>query len=71
MNFDAFTKDIVNNKWNVYGAEVYENGTLTHSFGDTTENLHELYSATKTVLSLAVGIAYDEGRFDLNKCILE
>ena len=71
MNFDAFTKDIVNNKWNVYGTEVYKDGVLIHSFGDTTENLHELYSATKTVLSMAVGIAYDEGHFDLNKCILE
>ena len=71
MNFDAFTKDIVKNEWNVYGTEVYKDGVLIHSFGDTTENLHELYSATKTVLSLAVGIAYDEGHFDLNKCILE
>jgi len=71
MNFDAFTKDIINNKWNVYGTEVYKDGVLLHSFGDTTENLHELYSATKTVLSLAVGIAYDEGIFDLNKSILE
>ena len=71
MNFDAFTKDIINNGWNVYGTEVYENGNLHHSFGDTKGNLHELYSATKTILSLAVGIAYDEGFFDLNKCILE
>ncbi|MBR4781980.1 MAG: serine hydrolase [Lachnospiraceae bacterium] len=71
MNFTAFTEDIINNKWNVYGTEVYKDGVLIHSFGDTTENLHELYSATKTVLSLAVGIAYDEGVFDLNKCILE
>ena len=71
MNFTAFTNDIINNKWNVYGTEVYKDGVLLHSFGDTTENLHELYSATKTVLSLAVGIAYDEGIFDLNKCILE
>ena len=71
MNFEAFTNDIIKNKWNVFGAEVYKNLTLIHSFGDTTENLHELYSATKTVLSLAVGIAYDEGNFDLNKSVLE
>ena len=71
VNFDAFTKDIVSNKWNVFGAEIYENGNLTHSFGDTTENLHELFSATKTVLSLAVGIAYDEGVFELERCVLD
>ena len=71
MNFEAFVKDIETNHWNVFGVEVYENGELTHSYGDTTENLHELYSATKTVLSIAVGIVYDMGRIDLEKSFLE
>ena len=71
MNFDAFVSDIKNNAWNVFGAEVYEDGVLTHSFGDTDENLHEIYSATKSVLSVAVGIAADEGRFDIDKPILD
>lgn len=71
MNFDAFTKDIVDNNWKVFGTEVYEKGVLTHSFGDTEENVYEIYSATKTVLSIAVGIAVDEGKFDINKCILD
>ena len=71
MNFEAFVKDIKENQWNVFGVEVYENGELTHSFGDTEENLHELYSATKTVLSIAVGIVYDMGLIDLEQCILE
>ena len=69
MDFDQFVKDITDNKWNVFGTEVYENGKLLHSFGDTT-GLHEIYSATKTVLSIAVGILYDEGRIDLNRSIL-
>ena len=56
MNFEAFVSDITTNGWKVHGAEVYENGVLTHSFGDTTENVHELYSITKSVLSAAVGI---------------
>ena len=71
MNFDAFAKDITENHWNVFGAELYENGELTGSFGDTCENVHEIYSATKSVLSIAVGIAYDEGRIDLEKSVLE
>ena len=71
MNFTAFVNDIIKNKWNVYGTEVYRDGVLLHSFGDTTENIHELYSATKTILSIAVGIAFDEGLFDMNKCILD
>ena len=70
MEFEAFVNDIKNNKWNVWGVEVYENGKLTHSYGDTNNNIHEIYSATKTILSLAVGIAYDRGLIDLNKSIL-
>lgn len=70
MEFEAFVNDIINNKWNVWGVEVYENGKLTHSYGDTNNNIHEIYSATKTILSLAAGIAYDRGLIDLNKSIL-
>lgn len=67
MDFDAFVKDIKDNSWNVFGVEVYEKGSLIHSYGDTTENLHKIYSATKTILSVAVGIATDENRFDINR----
>ena len=70
MDFDSFVNDIQRNSWNVYGAEVYENGILTHSFGDTRENLHEIYSATKTILSIAVGIAVDEGKIDIGRSVL-
>ena len=70
MNFDAFVRDITSNKWNVYGAEVYEDGSLTHSFGDT-QGIHEIYSATKAITSIAAGIAYDEGKLDLDADILE
>ena len=55
MDFDQFVQDITENKWNVFGTEVYESGKLTHSFGDTS-GLHEIYSATKTVLSVATGL---------------
>ncbi|MBP5492914.1 MAG: serine hydrolase [Clostridiales bacterium] len=71
MEFDLFTKDIVENKWAVFGTEVYENGVLTHSFGDTDENIHEIYSATKSVLSMAAGIAWDRGLFDITKPLLD
>ena len=71
MDFEGFVKDIEGNHWKVFGVEVYENGELSHSYGDTEENLHELYSATKTVLSIAVGIVYDMGLIDLEKSFLE
>ncbi len=70
MNFDRFRDDIIENGWNVFGAEVYENGLLTHSFGDTCENLHEIYSAAKTILSVAVGIAWDAGLIDFDRPVL-
>lgn len=71
MNFDAFIKDIEDNGWCVFGAEVYEDGRLTHSWGDTTEKVHDIYSATKVVQSVAVGIAYDRGLIDFDRYVLD
>lgn len=70
MNFEQFVSDIKDNGWNVYGAEVYRDGELIHSYADTTEGIYEIYSATKAVTSIAVGIAYDRGLIDLDACIL-
>lgn len=70
MNFEAFIRDIIDNKWNVYGVEVYEKGTI-HSYGDTCETKYPIYSATKSILSIAVGIAYDQGKIDFGKSILD
>ena len=70
MNFDLFIDDIQRNEWNVFGVEVYEDGKLTHVYGDTTKSLYDIYSATKSILSIAVGIASDEGKFDIDKSIL-
>lgn len=70
MNFERFTDDIVSNNWNVHGVEVYKDGELIHSFGDTTEGIYEIYSATKSILSVAFGICYDRGLIDLDECIL-
>ena len=70
MSFKEFADDIRKNEWNVFGAELYEDGVLTHTYGDTRNELHEIYSATKTILSIAVGIAVGEKRFDISKPIL-
>ncbi len=71
MDFASFTKDITDNHWNVFGVEVYENGILTHSYGDTTENIYDIYSASKSIVSIAVGIIYDRGLIDFDNSILE
>ena len=70
MNFDLFIDDIQRNEWNVFGVEVYEDGKLTHVYGDTAKSLHDIYSATKSILSIAVGIASDEEKFDIDKSVL-
>lgn len=71
MNFERFTADIKENNWAVFGVEVYKNSVLTHSYGDTVDGIHDIYSATKSVLSVAFGIAYDMGLVDVGKSILE
>lgn len=70
MNFDLFVADIEKNNWNVHGVEVYEKGQLTHNYGDTCDNVYDIYSATKTILSIAAGIAYDRGLIHLNESVL-
>ena len=71
MDFEAFTKEITQNNWRVYGAEVYRHGRLLHRWGDCTAGLHPLYSVTKSVLSLAVGIAEGEGEIDLTRPVTD
>ena len=71
MNFDGFINEIKKNDWNIYGVEVYEDEKLTHEWGDTKDTPHIIFSCTKTFLSVAVGIAWDRGLFDLDKNIFE
>lgn len=71
MDFDAFVHDIVRNQWQVHGAQVYRGGQLTYSFGDTCNSKYPIYSATKSILSVAVGIAWDQGKLDLQRSILD
>lgn len=70
MNFNGFVEDIKKNDWNVFGVEVYVDGKLAHQYGDTEER-HPIYSATKTITSIAAGMASDEGKLDIDKSILE
>lgn len=70
MQFDAFIKDITDNQWKVHGVEVYRDGNLEHSFGDTRENRYPIYSATKTITSIAAGMAWDEGKLDITAPVL-
>ena len=66
MDFNAFIRDIESNNWNVFGTEVYSGGRLLHSWGDASEDRHPIYSATKTITSIAAGMATDDGKLDIN-----
>ena len=68
--YEAFKNDILINNWPVYGVEIYEDGNLAYSFGDTKENIHPIYSCTKSILAIAVGIALDRNLIDISKDIL-
>ena len=71
MDFDGFIHDIESGRWNVFGTQVWQNGQLLHAWGDTQENRHPIYSCTKTVTSIAAGMAWDDGHIDLNRCVLD
>ena len=51
--------------------EVRQDGRILHTFRDTTQTRHNLYSATKSITSIAAGMAIDDGRFDLSRCLLD
>ena len=71
MNFQGFIDEIKQNNLQVHGVEVYKGGNLIHSYGDTTENRYPIYSITKAFTSIAVGLAVDEGKLDIQKCVLD
>ena len=71
LDFEAFIRDIESARWRVHGVEVYSDDRLRHSWGDTQDTKYDIYSATKSVLSVAVGIAQDMGMIDLERCVLD
>ena len=85
INFDPLIHKIKENNWEVHGMEVYyigHGGQAVGSdkpcsgqericvYGDTTAHRYPIYSATKTITSLAVGMAADEGKMDIGRSVL-
>ena len=69
MNIEGFVNDIERNGWNIFGFEVRHGGTV-YSYGDTKDKRHPIYSATKSITSIAVGCAADDGLIELSAPIL-
>lgn len=70
MDFTTFVSDIEKNQWNIFGVEVYENGRLIHKYKDTCQSRFPIYSATKTIISIAAGIASDQRKLELESPVL-
>ena len=71
MDINAFIKTIESEKWNIHGVEVYIDGGLEYAYKDTQEKPYSIYSATKTIAAIGIGMVCDEGRLDLDKSVLE
>ncbi len=69
MNFKAFVNEIKENNWKVHGVEVYKADALVEQYGDTAGK-YPIYSATKSILSIAIGIAENRGLIDLSNSLL-
>ena len=65
MHFQKFIDTVKENHWQLFGIEVYFDGQVVHNCHREPIRRYPIYSATKTITSLAVGIAADEGRFSL------
>ncbi len=62
---------IEQNHWTVYGLQIRKDGELLQEFGDTRRTRHPIYSATKSFVSTAAGLAVQEGMFSVKESIYE
>lgn len=71
MNFQGFVDSIKENNVEVYGIQVFHKGEIVASWQEEPIQRHPIYSATKSILSLAVGMARDDGKFDIDASLYE
>ncbi len=71
MDFQGFVDTIKEKNLEVYGVQVFHKGEIVGDWQEEPMQRHPIYSATKSVLSLAVGMAKDEGKFDIEAPIYE
>lgn len=69
--FQKLIATIECNHWPVYGLEIRKNRELLHAYGDTRETRYPIYSATKSFVSTAAGIAVKEGKFSIKESVYE
>lgn len=70
-DFSGFVEEIQENRWQVYGLELWQDGQLAASFGDTQNTRYPIYSVTKSMVSIAVGMAIEDGLLNINDSVLQ
>lgn len=71
QKFLQLIKTIEENHWTVYGLQIRKDGKLLQEYGDTKVTRHPIYSATKSFVSTAAGLAVQEGKFSVKESIYE
>lgn len=71
MYFQGFVDTVKQNNWKLYGIEVFQKGHVIEKYQEKPVQRYSIYSATKSITSLAVGMAVDEGKFDINASVYE
>ncbi len=69
-DFSGFAEEIHKNGWRVYGLELWQDGKLEAAYGDTQDTRYPIYSVTKSMVSIAVGMASDDGLLNINDSVL-
>ena len=66
----GFANEIRRSGLDVHGLEIWQDGRLAASFGDTRDTRWPIYSVTKSMVSVAAGMAAEEGRLDISAGVL-
>ncbi len=69
--FENFIQKVKDNKWPVYGIEIFYQGHVVDKYDFVPDKRHPIYSATKAFTSTAVGIAVNEGKFSIEASIYD
>lgn len=70
MNFQGFIDTVKQNQWELHGIEVFQKGQVVEQY-HANPGRHPIYSATKSVTALAVGMAVDDGKLDIHESLYE
>lgn len=68
--FDAFEREVIKNQWKIHGLQIARDNQVVHQMGDCKTRF-PIYSATKSITSIAMGIAVDEGKISVNDSLYQ